>query len=226
LRLWISRSQPGAERQAEDLIAAGHEVLVEPVIGVEPVDEPLPRGDFQTVIFLSEHAVRHAERLDFCDGAEVYTVGERTGRALAGYNIEVHVAREASSEGLLESVASASGIKVLIVAGLGGRKRVRDELLKRGADVSEYLCYRRVPLQVDLTEHAAIDAILVSSQDGFRHVARLWFEFHGRADVQVLVASQRIGEIGVGLGFCNVTVASGAASEDWIEVLSNVCGGR
>jgi uroporphyrinogen-III synthase len=225
LRLWISRSQPGAERQAEELIAAGHEVLIEPVIGVEPVDEPLPRGDFQTVIFLSEHAVRHAERLDFCDGAEVHAVGQQTRRALAGSDIDVHVAREASSEGLLNSVESASGSRVLIVAGVGGRKRVRDELLKRGAEVSEYLCYRRVPLRVDLTEHARIDGILVSSQDGFRHVARLWFESNGRADVQVLVASQRIGEIGDGLGFCNVTVTSGAASEDWIEALSNVSPG-
>ena len=220
MRLWISRSQPGAERQAEDLIAAGHEVLVEPVIGVEPVDEPLPRGEFQTVIFLSEHAVRHAERLDFCSGAEVHAVGEQTRRTLAAHNIAVHVPGQASSEGLLDSVASASGIRVLIVAGLGGRKRVRDELLKRGAEVSEYLCYRRIPLQVDLAGHATIDAILVSSQDVFRHVARLWFELHGRADVPTLVASQRIGETGGRLGFCRVTVASGAASEDWIEALS------
>jgi len=222
LRLWISRSQPGADRQAADLISAGYEVLVAPVTGIESTDNPLPQGVFQKVIFLSEHAVNHSERLDFCGGAQVYAVGQQTARVLAERQIVARTPRRASSEGLLEDVQSVAGMSFLIVAGEDGRKQVRDELLRRGGEVREYLCYRRVPLVVDLKARLPVDAILISSQDGFRHVARLWFEFGGRADVPVLAASRRIGDLNVDLGFSNMQVCAGAASEDWIEALHNL----
>jgi uroporphyrinogen-III synthase len=222
LRLWISRSQPGADRQAADLIAAGHEVRVAPVTRIESIRRSPPHGVFKKVIFLSEHAVRHCGRLDFCADAEVYAVGQQTARVLAARRIEARTARQASSDGLLQELESVAGTTILIVAGEDGRKLVRDELLRRGARICEYLCYRRVPLEADLAGGWPVEVILVSSQDGFRHVARLWFEIDGRADVTVLAASRRIGELGAALGFSNVIVCAGAASEDWVEALSHL----
>jgi len=222
-RVWVTRSQPGAGRQAAALEAAGYEVLIAPVIEIEPCDAVQPASGFQHVIFLSEHAVVHGGTLDYCKGAVVWAVGMRTAETLAPRGIEARVPDEASSEGLLRGIGEESlqGAAVLIVAGEGGRNVLGPRLSEQGASVEEYLCYRRVPFVgvVDCLED--VGTVLVASQDGFRHVARLWFESGGCAEVRIIAASQRIAEIATDLGFHNVQIARGATTRDWITALED-----
>jgi len=58
VKVWITRSQPGADRQAAALRDAGHEVVVAPVIRIEATGSAPPAGPFDVLVFLSEHAVR------------------------------------------------------------------------------------------------------------------------------------------------------------------------
>lgn len=221
MHVWITRSEPGASRQAEILRQAGHQVLVAPVLVIEPTGVPAPAAGFRCVIFLSEHAVRHGGDLGYCGGARVFAVGPATARALADAGISAEVPETAASEGLLEVLAAAdlAGARVLIVAGEDGRKTLRDALIARGARVSEFLCYRRKPMATVPVDPAGIDVVLVGSQDGFRAFARLWFDSGGGA-VRVIAASERIAALGAGLGFPDVETAAGPAADDWIRALA------
>lgn len=223
MRVWITRSQPGADRQADELRGHGFEVLVAPVIAIEPVAAPPPAGPFSHVLFLSEQAVRHCTFVHALENARLYAVGRATARALAARALVAEVPEDASSEGLLEllDTPSLAGARVLIVAGEGGRKTLRDALTGLGARVTEHLCYRRLPAPVGPETLAGVSAVLVASQDGFRLVARLWFDSGGRGDLLVITASERIADLAAELGFSNVRVANGAASEDWIAALTD-----
>jgi uroporphyrinogen-III synthase len=230
LRVWITRSQPGARRQAGANQQAGFEVVIAPVTGVEKTGSAPPPGMFDRVFFLSEHAVRHCVDMTFCEGAEVYAVGPGTARVLDSRGLSATVPSVGGpgpgSDGLIALLdpVRVAGERVLIVAGEDGRKDLGNTLARRGAVVCENLCYRRVALAVEIAEIPAIDAILVSSQDGFRAVARLWFEAKGSPGVSVLAASKRIAVLGSSLGFDCVLTCAGASSEDFIAGLRDLQG--
>lgn len=223
MRIWVTRSEPGASRQAAALQAAGYQVLTAPVLQIEATGNPAPQGSYQQVIFLSEHAVGNAGALDFCAGARVHAIGRQTAAALQASGIAARSPDHSSSDGLLEQLAGErlAGQSCLIVAGEGGRKTLARVLAERGARVQEYLCYRRVAAAVRPDALVGITHILVASQDGFRAVARLWCSSGRSADVKVIVASDRIAELGSELGLENVQSADGAADEDWITALEN-----
>jgi uroporphyrinogen-III synthase len=227
LQVWITRSRPGADRDAAALTAAGYPVLVAPVIEVVATAAAAPQADFQQVIFLSEHAVRHSRTLAFCAGARVHAVGPATARALSERGQAASVAERHSSEGLVATLTKGSGDRdlvgqnLLIVAGEGGRKTLEGALERAGARVTEYLCYRRQGATRLPALPGSITDILIGSQDGFRRVARLWFDSGGPADVRIIVASARIAAIGDELGFSRVSLAAGAAPDDWVVALND-----
>lgn len=223
MRVWITRSEPGASRQAEALTAAGFDVVAAPVITIEATGAPQPGAGFQHVIVLSEQVVRHSAPLAYCRGARVHAIGAATARSLAELGILAEVPATATSEGMIERFADEplAGQACLIAAGEGGRKSLAAYLASAGARVTEYLCYRRVPVSVPTAVLDGVSHVLVSSQDGFRAMARLWFEGGGDAGVKVIAASDRIAALGSELGLNHVQVAAGAADEHWIAALEN-----
>ncbi|MEM8766227.1 MAG: uroporphyrinogen-III synthase [Pseudomonadota bacterium] len=222
MSVWVTRSEPGASRQGRALRDAGYEVLVAPVLKIEATAAREPVAGFNVVLFLSEQAVRFGGSLAYCQGARVYAVGRRTAAALVERGVTATVPAEASSEGLLlelEAVTLA-GVRVLIVAGEGGRDLLESSLLTAGARVDLYHCYRRKPVSTRPENLDAVSEILIASQDGFRTVARLWFSGDGATDVKVIAASDRIARLGAELGFSNVHTAAGAAEADWLSALA------
>lgn len=164
MKVWVTRSLPGGERQAQALRAAGHECVVGPVIDIEPVRDPVPEGPFDIVIFVSEHAVRlglpqlDLPQLDLPElnlsAATLLAVGPRTAEVLKRAVSErpgwvtgpVQTGMRADSEGLLALpvLAAVAGRHVLIVSGIGGREVLQEQLVARGARVSRFAVYRRV----------------------------------------------------------------------------------
>jgi uroporphyrinogen-III synthase len=219
LRVWITGSRPGADRHAEALKAHGHQPFVVPLLEIVPVRAPAPTGGYDVVVFLSEHAVRYAGDLGFCDDARVLAVGASTAAALETRGVAASYPAAAGSEGVLELLEGSAPRRVLIVAGEAGRKTLRDTLRSAGVEVREHLCYRRQPAAAAVPAPAGVDAILVASQDGFRHLARLWFDSGGSPDVDIVAASERVAGLAQALGFRRVHVASGAATSDWLAAL-------
>lgn len=214
MRLWLTRSEPGASRQAGELEAAGHHVVCRPAIAIERLEATPPQGPFDWVFFLSEHAVRSSASLDFCEGARVMAVGERTAAVLAERGVPATVASPASTEGLLalalaEPPGSLPQLSALIVAGEDGRETLAEALAERGVRVCWYHCYRRRPV-ARLVAPDRVDVLLAASVQGLRVAAAAWFDGQGGADVAVLASSRRIAEEARRLGFRRVLACAGA----------------
>jgi uroporphyrinogen-III synthase len=222
----MSRSRPGADRQASELERAGHRVVVAPVLQIEPVAGPVPRGPFDRAVFLSEHAVRfglpalaHALPRD-----RLFAVGSRTAAALAARGMDARAPEDPRSEGLLAmpELQDLAGERVLLVSGAGGRALLGDELAARGARVSRFECYRRVAVHTLDPAVRDCDAIIAASADGLRQVAALWLGAGGRPDVPVLVPSARVARAGVELGLSRLHDCGGADTDAWLRGLEHV----
>jgi uroporphyrinogen-III synthase len=216
VRVWLTRTQPGADRQARALAAAGYQAVVAPALTIRALPAKPPSGPFDWVIFLSEHAVRIGvpllEALAGLGSARVLAVGARTVAVLAEFGITAAAPQQPTSEGLLEldALRQVSSRRVLLVRGVGGRRLLADALAARGADVEQFECYRREAVEaVDLAV-AGCDVIVAGSGDGLREAARLWRAAGGRADVPVLVPSARVADLAVALGFSRIHDCAGA----------------
>ncbi len=228
MRVWVTRSQPGADRQARILRAAGHDPVVSPALTIAEVRGDMPPGPFTDVVFLSEHAVRlGVPRLvpeAWFSGARSYAVGATTAKRLRAAGIGAAFPEEASSEGLLAlpELADGRGRSVLIVGGLGGRDLLEKALTARGARVEKLAVYQRQAVASATLNPGSVDAVAVASGDGFAAVARLWFAAGGRGDVPVLVPSPRVAGLGAGLGFSNVYTCAGAGADAVVEALESL----
>jgi uroporphyrinogen-III synthase len=225
VRVWLTRSEPGASRHAALIEAAGHACVVAPVLDVEAVPGAAPDGVFDVVIFLSEHAVRlglpRVHSLLRQPGTSVLAVGARTAGVLETAGVPAAHPARADSEGLLQMPAllAARGSRVLLVSGAGGREVLGPALVARGAHVERFVCYqRRARPHVDIDPNR-IDAIVASSADGLAQAARLWFAAGGGADLPVLVPSARVGASAVALGFRNVHDCQGPDAAAVLRVL-------
>lgn len=228
MKVWISRSRPGADRQAADLRGAGHDVVVAPVIDIEPVKAPFPRGAFDHVVFLSEHAVRCGlatlKTQRWFAAARVLAVGERTAETLRDQHVDAETPSEPTSEGLLAlpGLRRLGGRRVLLAAGAGGRSLLARELRARGAAVERFECYRRVVARRPDAAALGCEVIIAASGEGLVEVARVWLEAGGRPDVPVLVPSRRVAALGVEVGLSNLHDCAGADSDAWLRGLAQL----
>jgi len=244
VRVWVTRSEPGASRMAARLAEAGYETVVAPVLTIEPlpvsdsaldsVRARLAKGAVDAV-FLSEHAVEPGLRALQLAGVgsrrlRVIAVGPRTAERLAEFGLQALAPALASSEGLLAmpEFAKVAGRKIIILAGEGGRDQLRQGLAERGAQVDGLALYRRRPVPEKclqgMIETAQIQAISVSSGDGFQSAAQVWFAARGRPDVAVFTPSARVTGMGEGLGFSRVFTCNGADVCALIDGLANFAG--
>jgi uroporphyrinogen-III synthase len=228
VKVWMSRSQPGAERQAADLRSAGYQVVTAPVLDIEALADPSPPGPFDWVIFLSEHAVHHglpALVASGClSGAQILAVGSRTAVVLEHSGWTAEVPQEATSEGLLAlpRLQRLAGQRILLVAGVGGRSLLEQTLTERGAAVLRFECYRRAAAAALDPAVLACDVIVAASADGLTRAAELWLGAGGRADVPVLVPSARVARRGVEVGLQSLHDCGGADSRAWLAGLERL----
>ena len=161
-------------------------------------------------------------------GSIVLAVGERTGAALAELGVDAKVPQLHSSVGLLElpELTQVPNKRILLVAGISGRDLLSCELTARGADIHRLSVYRRVAVDKLSSEQTRllrdVEAIVVSSGDGFKNAARLWFAANGDADVPVLVPSARVALQGATVGLGNVHDCAGADCDAVLRGLAEI----
>jgi uroporphyrinogen-III synthase len=78
MRLWVTRSQPGAERTAEALRKQGHQPAVHPVLEVEPLDVEVDLTGSVALAFTSGHAVTAFAALSARRNLPAYVTGQAT----------------------------------------------------------------------------------------------------------------------------------------------------
>jgi uroporphyrinogen-III synthase len=166
LRLAVTRPRPDGERTAAALRARGHEVLLAPVLEVEPIAADVS-GHWSGVIVTSANALRAADgRLDALLSLPLYAVGARTAEAAraAGFKT-IHVA-DGDARALVALIAGQTIAGPLLY--LAAEQRAADleaGLAPHGITVVTRTVYRThaLPLAAELAEAlraGRLDAVL------------------------------------------------------------------
>jgi len=191
----VTRPAGQAERLCRLIEDGGGTAIHAPLQEIVPVDgdEPGPRRLKQQenpdwLVFVSANAVRCAFALlgpQWLEGkqAKIAAIGLATACALAekGVAVDLKPKQQFNSEALLAEPAWAavSGLRFLIVRGVGGRELLAETLRARGARVEYAEVYRRVPANVDMPGLLArwraggIGATIVTSGEALAALARL-----------------------------------------------------
>ena len=221
MRVWVTRTEPGASRLGAALVEAGYEAWVRPVLKIEPIAGPPPPGQFALTVFLSGHAAELAVRNGW-NSTPALAIGRTTSQALARFGIDARTPSRSSSEGIIGVLAADPPQSVMIAAGEGGRGVLERWLADRVIPTVKWRLYRRVAVGGSLDPVETIDAIVGSSAAALRVVANLWFASSRSARVAVLVPSERVATAARALGFARVFVGEGAGDEAVIAMLDRI----
>ena len=173
VRVAVTRDATRTDDLAAPLEALGAEVLVVPLVRVEPIEPSAldavlaDLARFDWAAFTSRHAVRlvlealgDASRMA---GLRIAAVGAATAEALRAAGLVVEVVPERhSAEGLLDALAAAGGVRgarVLYVAAAGARELLSRGLEQLGAEVTQVTAYRTV---FDVDGAAALRSLLAA----------------------------------------------------------------
>jgi uroporphyrinogen-III synthase len=174
VRLLVTRPEPDAERTAAALRARGHEVIIAPLLRVEPLpDAEIDAGPFAAVLVTSANAApaiaRHA-RFAQLRALPVFAVGDRSADAVraAGF-VDV-----TSAQGDVDDLAALAcsriepGASILYLAGADRSGDLAGALSGSGFAVGTAVVYRAVPVPaLSPAVAAAIEDI-----DGVLHFSR------------------------------------------------------
>jgi uroporphyrinogen-III synthase len=176
MRLLLTRAQPGAGASAERLARLGHSVLVEPMLRIESLPQPVDLPAPAALVFTSANGVWASAKWPAAErwrDVPVFAVGPATAEACraAGYR---HVrAADGSADSLLAAVRNEvdpwSGTILYAVAELPA-KDLESALSASGFAVRRAVAYRAIP-STHLSMQArralagsAIDAVLFYSE--------------------------------------------------------------
>lgn len=170
MRLWVTRSQPGAERTAEALRLKGHEPVVQPVLEVKLNRAAVDLTDAGALAFTSGHAVEAFAALSPRRDLPVFVTGEATRAAAQGVGFaQVHsAAGDARDLSRLIQSANPTGVIVWPCA----REPAHDlaaSLEAAGFPASRQTVYRTV--KSTRAPPASIDGIIIHSARGANAVA-------------------------------------------------------
>ena len=172
MRLLLTRPQPGADHSAQILRARGHEVLVAPLLQIEPLpDADIGAPPWGAVLLSSANAARaiaHHARLNELVALPALAVGDRTAEAAraAGF-ADVQSAGSDAKDLARAASARFAGLKAPVLY-LAGEDRARD----LAADISGLILrtvvvYRAV--QTPAFPSAARTALSEGRIDGVLH---------------------------------------------------------
>lgn len=226
MRVWVTRSQPGAGRMAAALTQAGHAPVVGPVFSIEQLTVEV-EGATSVCVVLSGHAVSAARSLRPSLG--FLAIGRATARALAdATGFPVAIPESADSEGVVrwlqEHLVELKTAPVLILTGVGGREVIEAFLDSAAVAYRRVEVYRRQPRRLREIPFD-IDAIEIASLDALNEVAQKWAAGHGSLDIPLLVVSTRLADAARSLGFRRVTVCAGPEPNAVVEALNSESSG-
>ncbi len=220
MRVWVTRSQPGAARMADALTQAGHVPVIGPVFSIQHLDVEV-EGESSVCVVLSGHAILAARRL--CPSHGYLAIGGATARALAeASGLPVATPDSADSEGVVrwlsDRLVELQAAPVVILTGEGGREVIETFLATSKVAYRRIEVYRR---QLELLAAVPFntDAIEIASLDALHQVDRLWSSGGGSLDIRLVVVSSRLAQAARSKGFMKVTVSAGPEPRAVIEAL-------
>lgn len=237
-RLLVTRFSPQGIELADALNEAGIYSIAEPLLEVRQVaDAHFPFGlDYDVIIAISRNAVKFTDAslkgVDWPKSCYL-AVGNATASLLKDKSKQNVIVPSLSfdSEGLLalEQLKSVQNRSILILRGVGGREFLYDELLKRGARVDYYETYQRVAIKLTRSisvhkwQQQGINGAIISSIELLQQLIAIvddadsaWLK-----SLSLYVASERILNYALLLGFKKVQLLPGSANQKIIDYFTN-----
>ncbi|MGB0494731.1 MAG: uroporphyrinogen-III synthase [Kangiellaceae bacterium] len=194
------------------------------------------------VIFISPNAVTHAvNQLSKKDWLELtsnplFAVGSRTEQTLKAHvqHIAIQTPVQMNTEGLLAlpDLQNVSSQNLLIVKGVGGREKLKKELLSRGAKVEELCTYertmptRKIVEQIESITKIKTIWIITSLQAllNFYHILKQAVPAELELitvmqNCRLIVSSDRIRASAINFGLQVIAVAKNATDEQLLDCI-------
>ena len=239
LTVLVTRPAAQCTVLCEEIERQGGSAIAFPAIEIEPVavQTAVAAIDYDLVVFVSVNAVEHgARQVTKSMRTRIAAIGRATAAALAAAELAADIVPDAgfTSEALLAhpQLQLASGARVLIVRGEGGRELLRDTFMEHGMLVETREVYRRVRPNVDAAKVAevearwsdeGIDVVTATSIETLQNLQALLTE-RGRqllSSTALLVPSRRIVAAAVSAGLRgDAIVAAGADDASMIGALA------
>jgi uroporphyrinogen-III synthase len=125
VKVVVTRPRAQAEELARELERLGHEVVLCPLIEIEPLsNEPIDVSGYDWVVVTSANGARELRRRMIGSPARIAAIGRVTAAALGGADL---VPAVSTQEGLLAELPRPAG-RVLVAAAEGARRLLVDEL--------------------------------------------------------------------------------------------------
>jgi uroporphyrinogen-III synthase len=236
LTVLVTRPASQAASLCEQITQRGGTAIAFPSVEIEAVAATAASGH-DLVVFVSVNAVAHGVHLiEKGPATRIAAIGKATAAALAQTSLPADIVPEAgfNSEALLAhpDLTLASGARVLIVRGAGGRELLQETFAARGLIVETREVYQRVrPVVEDALRNAleerwvneGIDVVTATSIETLHNLHEMLSE-RGRQllrEATLLVASRRIAEAAAASGLNGtVIVANGADDASMIGALA------
>ncbi|MET0534425.1 MAG: uroporphyrinogen-III synthase [Steroidobacter sp.] len=236
LTVLVTRPASQAASLCDQITQHGGTAIAFPSVQIEALTATAAVGH-DLVVFVSVNAVAHGVHLiEKSPTTRVAAIGRATAAALAQTSLPADIVPEAgfNSEALLAhpDLTLASGARVLIVRGAGGRELLQESFAARGLMVETREVYQRVRPAIDEALRNAleerwvadgIDVVTATSIETLHNLFEMLSE-RGRQllrETVLLVASRRIAEAAASAGLNGtVIVANGADDASMIGALA------
>ena len=159
MRIVVTRPQADGERTATVLEALGHEVLVAPLMRIEPVAVALA-GTWSAIVITSANALQAAAAPEL-KSLPVFAVGSRTAEAARQAGFAVVGAANGDTKDLVRLIAARSAGAKAPLLYLAGEDRAGDlvaELATQGIRAQMKIVYRAVAEPFPTVLAAALEA--------------------------------------------------------------------
>ena len=169
-RVWITRTQPGADATAERVRALGHEAIIVPLLAVRPVAEPqIDLRGVSALAFTSANGVRAFA--EHCGERElrVFAVGAATAQAARAAGFRTVLSADGDVEALAEGIASRRSQLRGAVLHPGAAEPAGDlagALEKHGVEARRAILYETGPVKLSEAQAemlTGVDAALLHS---------------------------------------------------------------
>ena len=175
VRLLLTRPEPDAQRTAAALRAQGHDVIIAPLLRIEPAaDAQIGEGPWAAILITSAnaaHAVAAHARVAPLRALPVFAVGRRSAEAMAAAGFADVTSADGNVSDLAQLVAARlqPAARLLYLAGEDRSGDLAGDLRARGFAVETTMIYRAIAATG--LPPAAADA-LASGIDGVLHFSR------------------------------------------------------
>ncbi len=154
MRIWVTRPFEDAGQLRAQLIAQGHEVILEPLLRIEHFhDEPIELDDAQALIATSRNALRSlAGRPEevACKSMPLFVVGRGTAQAAEAMGFETIIEGPSTASALLGLILNAANINDGALVHLSAENvayNLCEELRHLGYHVFQPILYRTIPVE-------------------------------------------------------------------------------